>query len=183
MCRQLKVRRTTVTLGVGTSFTPTVLGDAAFTDLVAIEPDGTETALTRQEDGTLLFPTTDETSQNIIVGVGVNSTIVLSPLYHRKNFGPYAGKAEIRGNTYINNLLIGLEDTTAMDIAVAITGHTTFNQDLTEVRSLDAEYMHVQVGGRNTETTITFTSNTADNFKIVGIDWEGVYYNRTRRMS
>ena len=130
-----------------------------------------------------MFPVHWKTGENIIIGLPVASTIILSQLYHRKNFGPYAGQAEVRGQTYINNLLLGLEDTTTMDIAIAITGHTSFSQDLTEVRSLDAEYMHCRVGGRNTETTITLSSSDASNFKIVGIDWEGIYYNRTRRMS
>ena len=183
MCRALKVRRTTITLGIGTAITPSILGDALFSDLVAVAADGTETALTRQADGTLLFPTTDQTSNNLRVGIGVNSTIVLNKLYHRKNFGPYAGQAETRGQTYINNLLLGIEDTTTMQIAIAITGHTSFTQDLTEVRSLDAEYMHCRIGGRNTEITITLSSSDASNFKIVGFDWEGVYFNRTGRMS
>ncbi len=119
----------------------------------------------------------------MIIGLPITSTIELTRLFHRKNFGPNAGNAETRGNTYIDALLLGLEDTTTLAIAVAITGHATFSQDLTEVRSLDAEYMHVRVGGRNTETTLTISSSDASNFKIVGVDWEGSYYNRTRRMS
>ena len=168
---------------IGTSYT-TVLGDStAFPIVIGVEADGTETVMTNNDDGTVTFPTDDKTGVTVQIGLPVTSTIVLSRLYHRKNFGPLAGRPETRGNTYINNLMLALQDTTTMSIAVAITGHATFNQDLTEVRSLDGEYMHVQVGGRNEETTLTLTSSDASNFKLSGIDWEGVYYNRTRRMS
>ena len=166
----------------GTTYT-TPLGDSAYPILIGIEPDGTETTLTNNGDGTVTFPTDDKTGVNVTVGIPVASSIILSRFFHRKNFGPFAGDAEVRGHTYINNLLIGLEDTSTMAIAIAITGHVTFSQDLTELRSLDGEFMHVRVGGRNTETTLTLTSSDATNFKLVGIDWEGVYYNRTRRMS
>ena len=175
----LKVWDVAVVLGAGTSYTP----GAARAGMVAVEADGTETTLTLQGDGTLLLPDRDLTLAPVDVGIPVASTIELTRLFHRKNFGPYAGKAEVRGNTYINNLLVGLEDTSTMAIAIAITGHASFSQDLTELRSLDGEYMYCRVGGRNTETTITFTSSDASNFKIVGIDWEGVYHNRTGRMS
>ena len=151
--------------------------------IIGIDEAGNEVELTQNGDCTLSWPNEDKTSENVVIGIPVTSTIQLSRLYHRKNFGPYAGNAEIRGNTYINNLLVGLEDTSTMDIAIAITGHASFSQDLTEDRSLDAEYMHCRVGGRNTETTITLSSDDSSNFRIVGIDWEGFYYNRTGRMS
>ena len=166
----------------GTTYT-TFLGDIAFPNITAIESDGTETPLTNNEDGTVTFPTEDLTAVNVSIGLPIASSVELTKLFHRKSFGPNAGNAEVRGSTYISSLLLGIEETSNMAIAVAITGHVTFSQDLTEVRSLDAEYMHVRVGGRNTETTLTISSSNASNFRIVGLDWEGLYHNRTRRMS
>ncbi len=170
--------QTTDPVNTSTVFTPRGPGCG-----IAIDPDGVEVTLVENGDGTCSWPNVDQTGVNIVMGLSVAASIQLTRLFHRKNFGPFAGRAEVRGATYINNLLVGLEDTSTMAIAIAITGHTTFSQDLTELRSLDGEYMHCRVGGRNTETTITFTSSDATNFKIVGIDWEGIYYNRTRRMS
>ena len=167
-----------------TVFTPPGPNPDDFTGIVGIDESGGTQTLTPNGDGTASWPTADDvTSQNIVVGLPVTSTIQLSKLYHRKDFGPLAGRAEVRGNTYIQSLLLGLESTSVMSMAVAITGHATFTQDLTEPRSLDAEYMHVQVGGRNTETTLTLTHTGGTNFKLVGIDWEGSYYHRIRRTS
>jgi len=166
-----------------TVITPDGLNPDDFPIIIGIDESGNEQTLTPNGDGTASWPTDDVSSQNVVVGIPVTSTIQLSRLFHRKNFGPYAGAAETRGNTYVNNLWVGLEDTTTMAIAIAITGHASFSQDLTEVRSLDGEFMHCRVGARNTEATITFSSADGTNFKLVGIDWEGTFYNRTRRMS
>jgi len=166
----------------GTTYT-TPLGDVAYPVVIGIETDGTETTMTNNGDGTVSFPTEDKTGVDLVIGLPVASTIELSKLYHRKNFGPFAGQPEMRGATYISLLQIGLLDTTSITLSVDITGHASFTQTLTEPNSLDAEVFHCRVGGRNNEVTITISDSRATNFKIVGFDWEGIYYNRTRRIS
>jgi len=166
----------------GTTYTVPING--SFPIIIGIDPNtGEEVILVDNGDGTVTWPTDDKTGINVYIGLPVKSRIVLSPLFHKKDFGPFAGQPEIRGNTYINNLQIGIQDTSALSADVQVIGSLLFTQDLVERRSLDAEYMHVVVGGRNTETTITIRSDTAVSFKIAGFDWEGMYYNRTRRSS
>lgn len=179
----LQVHDVSVVLGVGTNYTPSALGDATLPSVVGVQVDGTQTALTRTAGGGLLFPDVDVSSENVVVGIPVASTIVLSKLYHRKNFGPFAGQPDMRGATYISLLQLGLLDTTSLTFTVDIEGHVSFTQTYAELSSLDAEIWHQRVGGRNNEVTLTISDSTAANFKIVGFDWEGTYFNRTRRLS
>jgi hypothetical protein len=158
------------------------LDPSTFT-LVGIDPNGDTQVLTDNGDGTASWIGSDVTGQSVIVGIVIPSSIVLSTLFHRKNFGQFATLAETRGDTYIRNLWIGLDGTTAFSVQVDITGHASFTQDLVEPRSLDEEFMHVHVGGRNSETTITFTNVNGVPFKIVGFDWDGIYHSKIRRVS
>jgi hypothetical protein len=169
--------------GFSTTYTPDGLNPDDFPVIIGIDESGNEQTLTPQGDGTAKWPDADKSGENVVIGIPVASSIELSTLYHRKNFGPFAGQPEMRGATYISLLQLGLLDTTSFTLTVDITGHTSFTQTYAELNSLDAEIFHSRVGGRNTEVTLTISDSTAANFKIVGFDWEGTYYNRTRRLS
>jgi hypothetical protein len=110
-------------------------------------------------------------------GVTYGFEYTFSPLYPRKG----EGEAETRGRLQLSRGVLHYRGSQAFNVNTTPAGRPTRTKVFTAAAAEDGEFPF-PIQSRNTTVTITVTNDTHLPSVLTGLDWEGQYVTRSRRL-
>jgi hypothetical protein len=119
----------------------------------------------------------DLTAADVYIGILYNFLYQPTRIYLRGE----DGTPEVGGRMRLNSINVHYADTTDMTITVATTGRAPRNTPMSAPTPENGK-VPVSIQARHDTVEVTIENNTPGPCALLGIEWEGFYHTRSKRL-